>query len=110
MFLFPIAAFAQLTVTPAIGAISQITSLINKVIPLLIGIAVLIFLWGVLKYVLSGSDDPEKRKEARGFMIWGIVAIFVMVSIWGLVGLLQNISGVSNEAVISMPKIPGGIQ
>jgi hypothetical protein len=108
MFLFPIITLAQINAGPASNSISQITGLINKIIPLLVGIAVLLFLWGVLKYVLAGSDDAEKRKDARGFMIWGIVAIFVMVSVWGLVGLLQNVSGVGQGNNVNLPQIPGG--
>jgi hypothetical protein len=110
MFLFPVIALnAQVNTGPAANSISQVTGLINKIIPLLVGVAVLLFLWGVLKYVLSGSEDPSKREEARGFMIWGIVAIFVMVSVWGLVGLLQNVSGVSSSSNnVNLPQIPGG--
>lgn len=72
------------------GAIVDISAFITDyIIPLLIGIAALLFIYGVLKYVLN-QDDEEARKKARSLMIYGIIAIFVMVSVWGLVNLLSG--------------------
>jgi hypothetical protein len=88
------------------SVIDTVIGLMNKVVPLLIGIAVLVFLWGVLKYVIAGSDDAGKRAEARGFMIWGIVSIFIMVSVWGLVGILQTSFGIDNTGSgIDLPSV-----
>ena len=97
-FLFPVAALAQtLNFEQLNTPISSLGNIINRLIPLIIGAAVLVFLWGVLKYVVSG-DDAEKRADARGFMIWGIVALAVMVSVWGLVRILQNTFGVGSNS------------
>jgi len=110
VLLFPVAAFAQgaagINEAGPTNFINSITNIIEKIIPLLVGVAVLIFIWGVLKYILAGSDDASKRTEARGFMIWGIVAIFVMVSVWGLVGILQKASGVSGQGQVVLPILP----
>lgn len=106
MFLFPAITFAQSSGFNEQGAenfVESISNIITKIIPLLIAIAVLIFIWGVLKYILAGSDDASKREEARGFMIWGIVAIFVMVSVWGLVGILQKATGINASSQIQLP-------
>lgn len=107
MFLLPFITNAkEVNFTAFDTLISNISLTVGKIIPLLVGIAVLIFLWGVLKYILSGADDPDKRKEARGFMVWGIVAIFVMISVWGLVGLLSNTLGVSGTSAPKTPQVP----
>lgn len=113
MFLFPIVTFAQgagLNFDGLTAPINGLGNAMNKVIPLIIGAAVIVFLWGVLKYVLSGSDDPDKRKDARSFMIWGIAALFVMVSVWGLVRILQTTTGVTNtnSSGVGFPTVPGG--
>ena len=39
---------------------------------------------------ISKAADEEKRTEAKNFIIWGIIGIFVMVSIWGLVNILTG--------------------
>jgi len=68
--------------------INQLTTIIQRIVPLLIGIAVLMFLWGILKYVIAKDEDSQK--EARNTMLWGIITIFVMVSVWGLINILVD--------------------
>ena len=87
----PSFAIAQ---TPAEILISEILYIITLAIPVLLGLAVLLFLWGLAQYVTK-TGDVESREGAKQKMIWGIVAIFVMVSIWGLVAFLQTVFGVN---------------
>lgn len=67
----------------------------NSVIPLFFALAVVMFIWGVVQYVINGDDEAKKTK-GKQFMIWGIVGLAVMVSIWGLVNILTNTFGVRN--------------
>lgn len=66
-----------------------VDKIINPAIAVIIGLAAVYFFWGVAKYILH-SDDTKMREEGRNMMIYGIIAIFVMVSIWGFVNLLNN--------------------
>jgi hypothetical protein len=59
----------------------------SSVIPLIFALAIASFVWGVVQYVINDTDENKKEK-GRDFMIWGIIAITVMVSVWGLVGIL----------------------
>lgn len=70
------------------GILSTVSQIIGQLVPLVIGLAVLYFLWGVLQYVVA--KDSEGQKEARGVMLMGIIVLFVMVSVWGLVNLLGD--------------------
>src|SRR3989338_9323395 len=70
----------------------------NSVIPLLFAVAVVMFILGVLKFFLN-SDDEAKKEKGRQFMIWGIVALAVMTSIWGLVAMLGNTFGIKTNAL-----------
>lgn len=70
-------------------AVDYILSLLNLLVPLLIGIAVILFLFGLVKYITAGGDET-KVKEAKKFILFGIVGLFVMVSVWGLVQVLVN--------------------
>jgi uncharacterized membrane protein len=85
------------------GAVDTIMKLITMLIPIVIGAAVLLFLFGILRFVFAGSDDD--RKKARGFMILGIVSLAVMVSVWGLVRFLQSTFGLEDGAD-NAPKPP----
>ncbi len=83
--------------------ISTAGGVIQALIPIVIGLAVLVFLWGVLKYVLASSDAG--KGEGRTFMLWGIIALFVMVSVWGLVNILRDSLNL-NPATPTAPAIP----
>jgi len=105
MAMSPFIALAQdANVTSFVKIIGFIHAFINTVMPIIISLAVLYFVWNVFLFVGAG-DDEEKRKAARGKMIFGIIAIFVMVSVWGLVNILVNTFGLSNVTV-SAPDIP----
>lgn len=67
-------------------------TLVKGVIPLLFSLAVVGFIWGIIQYFLN-PDNEEKRKAGKSFMIWGLIALFVMVSVWGLVGVLGETFG-----------------
>ncbi len=84
--------------------IGMFETLISKLIPIVIGLAVLAFLWGVLKYVVAKDEDAQK--EARGVMLYGIIALFVMVSVWGLVGILRDTLSLDSQ-LPAAPGLPG---
>ncbi len=60
-----------------------------NVIPFLISLGLIMFLVGMVKFISAG-DNEEKREGGRGLMIFGIIALFVMISVWGLVRILHN--------------------
>ena len=68
-------------------------TLVYSVIPFLFSLAVVAFIWGIIQYFLN-PDNEEKRKKGKSYMIWGLIALFVMVSVWGLVGVLSKTFGI----------------
>ncbi len=84
--------------------ITQAQNILTRLVPLFISAAVVLFLYGVLTYILAGGDE-EKRTAGRQTMIYGIIAIFVMVSVWGLVNLLKD-SLQLNQSVNVPPLLP----
>jgi len=84
--------------------IGTIMSILDIVVPLLIAIAVVIFLYGVVKYITAGGAE-EKRAEARNVMIYGIVGLFVMVAVWGLVNILISTFGLQTTVPL-VPELP----
>jgi hypothetical protein len=89
-------AFAQNKLTDkTVGGILQfLTNLISStVIPLLFAVAIVVFIWGVIQYI-TAAGDTEKRNEGLQYIIWGLVGIFVMTAVWGLVSILTETFGV----------------
>ena len=70
------------------GIICQLTSLAQAVVPVLVALALLFFVWGLAQWILNMSDT-DKHKEGKERMIWGLVALFVIMSVAGLVAILQ---------------------
>ncbi len=74
--------------------------LLQSVVVVIFALALLWFIYGVAQYV--GSDVGSKKAEAAANMGYSILAMFVMVSVWGLVRLLQDTLRLDNAA----PKYP----
>lgn len=94
LLLLPVATFAQGTRNACekpdnIGELFElaICLLSDYVVPFLFGLALVLFLVGIVKYVKSG-DNEEAREAGRGLMLFGIIALFVMTAVWGLVKIL----------------------
>lgn len=65
---------------------------LSGIIPILMGLATIAFFWGVIGYIFAG-DDEEKRKTFKAYISWGIVGLFSMVAVWGLVRALVSTFG-----------------
>jgi hypothetical protein len=73
-----------------IGAlVNYILGFINLLMPLFAGLALLYFFWGLAKFI-SNSGDTAGRAEGKSLMIWGLVALFVMLSFLGLIQIAKN--------------------
>lgn len=98
----PMLANAQTTV----GSLLQLVSrTLNSLVPLAIGLAVVIFLFGVIKFITAGGDE-EGRKTARQMMLWGVIGLFVMVSVWGLVQVLNATTSINQGGTGTGPTLP----
>lgn len=71
----------------------------NSVIPLMFAVAIAAFIWGVLNFFILGANEEAKRSQGRDFIIWGLVALVVMLSIWGLVTILGDTFGLSTNVL-----------
>jgi|SRR3989344_601922 len=97
---FPLLASAQTLV----DTLLFMSNILNGVIGLFITLAIVTFFWGLIKYLFN--QDAENAQEGIKIMFWGVVAIFVMVSIWGIIGLVQRSLRVTDTKAI----IPGGVE
>lgn len=63
--------------------------IIEPLILLLFALALLLFLWGIVVFIAKMDSEDERKKGAR-HMIWGLVGMFVMLSVYGIVNLIGN--------------------
>ena len=97
-----------MTIQQILGVISGI---IDQIVPFLVGLGVFVIIWGIFTYITHSAEE-EKRTEARQYIVYGIIGIFLMLSVWGLVTILRNTFSLTNETpgrsdMPSLPAIPG---
>ncbi len=108
--LVPFMAFAQPVPAPCTGIglgtiegiICKIGDILDIIIPVLVILGVVYFVWGVVMYVIS--SDEEAKKTGRDRMIYGIIGLVVIVAMWGLVGIVRTTFGLGGGA--QSPDIP----
>ena len=73
--------------------------------PLIIALAILVFLWGMFQYFILGASDDERKGKGKQLMLWGLIGFVVMFSLLGIINLLVDAVGLKNGN-IDTPKIP----
>lgn len=63
--------------------------ILSGLVPVIFGLALLTFIWGVIKFVLRTSDEKE-RVAGKQFMLYGVIGLFVMFTVWGILNLLVS--------------------
>lgn len=89
--------------------IRQAGTLLSQLLTFLIGLAVVWFIWNVVKYAMSNEEDGKDKAKSQ--MIHGIIAIAVIVSIWGIVAILRKAFGTEGGSANDInyeSMIPGG--
>lgn len=101
----PVFAFAYYQATTLQSIMSQLVGFLNYIVPALITIAVIYFIWGVIQFI--SSSDEEAKKNGRGKIINGLIGLFVIVAFWGIIGIVKNTFGIGNVTGDSVvPLIP----
>lgn len=72
---------------------NQIIGLINDALFLLMAVAILVFVWQVIRYFILPN---ENRKDAGLYVMYSVLGFFVIFSLWGLVNILSSTFGLSN--------------
>lgn len=75
---------------------------LDLLVPVVITLALIYFIWGIIQYVIAQSDD--KKADAKTHIIYGIIAMFVIVSIWGITDYIADYLGIT--PFINYPIIP----
>ncbi len=86
---FPGLAFAQ-QLTDINSVAAKATNIGNLIIGLAISFAILWIIVSVVWFLIKGSSDEEARKKGKESILYGVIGLFVILSIWGFVAILKN--------------------
>jgi UDP-N-acetylmuramyl pentapeptide phosphotransferase/UDP-N-acetylglucosamine-1-phosphate transferase len=104
-FVAPVVALAEEVDIGYIDSILKaVGSIINTLLPLIIAGAVVWFVWNIARYVTAGDDTAKEQAKDR--IIYGVIGLFAMVAVWGLVNLLAGILGVQTGGSAEIPELP----
>ena len=99
--LTPLVAAAAKSVLEIVEVIQDV---VNIIVPLFMTVAVAVFLWGIIMYITAGGD-AEKEKTARGYIIYGLIGLFVLVAFWGLITVITTTFGVTEGTTPITPQV-----
>ncbi len=96
MAFFPLSAFAQFYRRSFCfgleGGLNELlcrlSGVLNSVLPVLVALGVVYLVWGIVQYFIR--DNEEAKKAGRDRIIFGIIGLTVIISVWGLVYLITD--------------------
>ena len=59
-------------------------------IPIAFAMCLLYFFWGIVKYMKNSAGSEQAAEEAKKTMLWGVVALFVASSVWGIISFIRS--------------------
>lgn len=74
----------------------------DTLIPIAFFLCLLYFFWGLAKYVGIKAGSETAAEEGKRMMIWGVVALFIVTSIWGIITFIRgelNIPNIQNAPI-----------
>ena len=77
----------------------------NILIPFILGIGFLVFVWGMFRYFIAGGANEEAKESGKSLMIYAILGFLLIIVFWGIINLLAQSSGLQSEQLISNPGI-----
>ncbi len=92
------------------GIITTFTQTIVRSLATLFATAAMVaFFFGIVQFIWGSRDgDATKAKNGKNFMLWGLIALFVMFSVWGIINYAQRIFGINGQNTIIIPQIELG--
>ena len=101
----PLVSFAQsINLSPLERLLGAVAAIIGALVPILVTLALVVFFWGLVRYLwdASGKGGHQKGKD---LMKWGLLTLFVMVSVWGIIELMQRALNINENAQGKSPQI-----
>ena len=88
---------------PFSDLLSNILAFTNTVlIPFIIGIGFLVFVFGMFRYFIAGGANDEKKEQGRSLMMYATLGFVLIIIFWGAVNLIASSTGLDNKPA------PGG--
>lgn len=71
----------------------------NVLIPFIIGIGFLVFVWGMFMYFIAGGANDESKEKGKSLMIYATLGFILIIVFWGIINLLATSTGLQGENI-----------
>lgn len=75
-------------------------------IPFIMGIGFLVFVWGMFRYFIFGGADEEQRAKGRSLLVSALIGFVVIIIFFGVVNMIASSIGLEGESLQYRPEIP----
>lgn len=87
--------------TSAQGFLVAILTLFNNtIIPLIFAIGIFFFIWNAARYFVFQGSTEAGQDQAKRLMLYGIAALVIMLSLWGIVNMVSGAFGIGRGTPI----------
>lgn len=100
-------AQGQVDGSAPLGLLALAQTIVNRLSPFLVTVALLAFFWYLIKFIVQGGQSADAKAASIKGMGWAIFALFVMVSIWGIITLMASLLGIDQNARMHTFILPG---
>ena len=102
----PLVAMAAGTAQDLLTPVAQnILALVKILVLIVFVLAIVAFGWGIVMFIFAGGD-PTALGKAKSFLLWGVIGMAVMASLFGLIQFLQTYFGVASGGLsVEAPKV-----
>lgn len=106
----PLLASAQIAQTgtggPLGDLLKNILTFANSVlIPFIIGIGFLFFVWGMFQYFIAGGANDESKEKGKSLMIHATIGFVVIIIFFGIINLLTSSTGLEGQFINNVPSV-----
>ncbi len=84
--------------------IDQATVWFDALTVLFLTFAIAAFFWGMVKFIWNAGDE-KSLEDGKKMMIWSLVGIAVVFSLWAIVGFFQETLGIGGGGGGTTPGI-----
>ena len=84
-----------------------VTGFLNVIVPFILGIAFLFFVWGVFQYFIVGGHSEEAQETGKTYIFSALIGFVIILSFWGLINLAVSGLGTQNGEITAPSAIPG---
>lgn len=75
--------------------------IVNPAILLLFAVALILFMWGLIEFLIDLNVNGKATSKGKNHMLYGIVGMFIMVAAYGIFGFInKTVCGINQSACI----------